>query len=137
MFDIVNDKRACSQSLGNEANVTLNKLWSNVAVTFRSPPSMTNRSLKMRQLFADCHFTRLADAGYEATGIRIPAMRPDLLESRVPHDIVATWPDCVRWTESATLGPEPATLPARRRKIGATAPVRVCGERTREFVWVH
>lgn len=83
------------QSWGGEEALSENKLWSAAAAVFRAPTTMTNRSLKMRQLWTGFHLTRLACSDADAMGVRAPPFDSTSFFSR-KNDIAAVWPACVR-----------------------------------------
>lgn len=88
------------QSWGGEEALSENKLWSAAAAVFRAPATMTNRSLKMRQLWSGFHLTRLACAEAADMGVRAPPFDSTSFFSR-KNELATEWPACVRTELSA------------------------------------
>lgn len=83
------------QSWGGEEALSENKLWSAAAAVFHAPTTMTNRSLKMRQLWAGFHLTRLACPEAVKMGVHAPPFDSTSFFSR-KSDLVTVWPSCLR-----------------------------------------
>eukprot|EP00892_Ulva_mutabilis_P011161 jgi/Ulvmu1/8417/UM042_0124.1 len=79
---------------GGEEALSENKLWSAVAAVFQAPTTMTNRSLKMRQLWAGFHLSRLDNPEAAKAGVTVPPFDSASFFSR-RNNLVAVWPACM------------------------------------------
>ena len=100
------------QSWGGGDFVTAHKLWSRVAMSFHAPPTMTNRSSKMQQLWQDFHFDALVGPEAAAAGVEQPAELRDLTRRRV-HSVTEQWPESVVLDGTPKRGRSSPTLAAR------------------------
>lgn len=83
------------QNWGGGEFVSTFKLWSRVAISFHAPPTMTNRSSKMAQLWRDYEFEMLVGPKAAAAGVEQPEQNEGQPKKRV-HNILTRWPGCLQ-----------------------------------------
>jgi hypothetical protein len=95
-FGVAENMSFVLQTWGGEDTISSTKSWAAIGTIFRAPSTMTSCTLKLKQIWAQNSFPRLTLPDALAFGVTRPAYNLQLAMAR-SHEIVAVWPECVRW----------------------------------------